>query len=74
MNFREAAKTIIDFGKYNGKTIEEISLTDKGLKYLDWAYGNCVVHNPVVQRAIEIYMEDNIIKKELAEVLDGDYD
>ena len=39
MTFRDAADFRMQFGKYAGKTLDEIATTDEGLRYLDWLRG-----------------------------------
>ena len=39
MTFKEAAAQKMPFGKYIGKTIDEVAETDSGLQYLDWLNG-----------------------------------
>ena len=67
MEFKEAAETKMPFGKYKGKTLDKISETDSGLKYLDWAvsiaYGE-------LKEALTVFLSDKIIKKELEKLLE----
>jgi hypothetical protein len=36
MTTSEAASCVFHFGSYKGRTIDEISRTDDGMRYLDW--------------------------------------
>jgi len=37
--FKQAADFALPFGKYQGKTLDEVAKTDRGLLYLDWLRG-----------------------------------
>lgn len=64
MTFKEAAAFKAPFGKYKGKTFDEIAMSDKGLKYLDWMRGLDNLY-PATRAALAAYLDDPAIKKEL---------
>lgn len=68
MNFKEASNNIIPFGKYKGKTLDQIASSDEGLKYLDWLMGQTNLFGEF-KESINIYMSDEIIKNELTKLL-----
>jgi hypothetical protein len=68
MDFKEAQGVIMPFGRFKGKTIDEIAMTDDGLRYLDWLYGQ-KIESPVLWDAINTYMRDPVISRELDELL-----
>ena len=64
MTFREAADFVMPFGKYKGKTIDEVAVTDEGLRYLDWFAGE-VTKEPV-RTAVATYLADPAISEDLS--------
>jgi hypothetical protein len=50
----DAAKFVITFGKYNGKTLGDIWKTDGN--YIDWLWGNEKT-DPIIKKAINILSE-----------------
>ena len=49
----EIGETVLTFGKYNGSSIEEVAIKDRG--YLDWLAEN--EKNAVAQTALKIYLD-----------------
>ena len=58
---------VMPFGKYKGKTLDEISQTDEGLMYLDWAVGE--FDNGLVKAAITEFLDDPAISQEIERLL-----
>jgi hypothetical protein len=71
MTFKEASKFVIEFGKYKGKTLDQIAESDEGLKYLDWIAGWKIsgIKDPAFKEAIEVYTSDPIIQNEIGKVV-----
>jgi uncharacterized protein (DUF3820 family) len=65
--FNQAKKYIIPFGKFKGRTIDDIATTDDGLKYLDWLYGE--TSPGTVKNMLKIYLEDETIAKQLNDII-----
>jgi len=55
--FRIAADTVINFGKYSGKTIDEVATSDEGLLYLDWLRGARPT-DLKFRAALHLYLDD----------------
>jgi hypothetical protein len=74
MEFSEASRVQLTFGKHVGRTLDNIAIEDSGLKYLDWLRGD-MAKTPQhgsrarIFEALEIYLEDKSIKKELRRIL-----
>ena len=68
MEFKDAANTVITFGKHQGKTIDQLGETDEGLKYIDWMNGAGVCDDDV-KAAVEVYLNDPTIKSELQKAI-----
>ncbi len=66
-DFKAAKRHVINFGKYKGKTLDEIAESDDGLRYLDWLRGQSFVGS-VTATWLRIYLEDPSIKAELAKL------
>ena len=71
MEFSEAKITLMPFGKYKGKTIDQIAETDSGLRYLDWLRGE-MAKDPkknkgriILYEAMCTYLGDPAIGREL---------
>lgn len=67
ISFTEAKNWAMPFGKFKGKTIDQIATSDSGLRYLDWLYGEmCTSTNktPTLD-ALQVYLQDPTIAKEL---------
>lgn len=67
--FTEARQARMPFGKYQGKTLEEIAMTDDGLMYLDFMRGELLVH--AVRFHIAAFLDDPTIAKDLRDLMDG---
>ena len=65
--FKEAATYIMPFGKYQGRTIDDIARTDQGLLYLDWLRSGRMDYH--TRNAICSYLDDSTIAKDLAEIV-----
>lgn len=68
MTFDEAKTFVMPFGKYKGKTLDEIAKTDEGLLYLDWAV--CVSRG-LVLGALNAYLQDPVMEKEVRDAMGG---
>ena len=71
MNWTDAAHTVLTFGKYKDKemTIGEVAETDEGLKHLNQLAGEERVP-PRLKLALDTYLADETIQRELADVLE----
>lgn len=58
----------IPFGKYAGKTLDEVSQTDEGLRYLDWMVGLKDLRDPF-RRSLIQFVTDPTIQREIEDVL-----
>lgn len=63
MTFEDAQNFKMPFGKYKGKTLDEIATSDEGLRYIDWMHGEFEVGS--VARAVDAYCSDPSIAKEI---------
>lgn len=70
MNFKEASKYRIPFGKFKGKTIDQVASSDDGLRYLDWLIGEGKLYGDL-KDALETYMSDEVIQKEIERIVGG---
>lgn len=61
--FKKAQGYRLNFGQYEGQTIDEIASTDKGLLYLDWCVG--ALEHSQAWRWINVYLSDPGIKRDL---------
>lgn len=68
MKFKEASEFKMPFGKFKGMSLDNISKDDEGLKYLDYLLGENWV-NGKAKLAIEIYLSNPTIAKELKDLL-----
>ena len=62
--FAEASAYRLSFGKYNGKSVDEIASTDEGLLWLDWFSGEVDKAGPSIALpaiAIRTYLADPTI-------------
>lgn len=65
--FKKAQQFVLSFGKYQGSTIDEVSITDAGLLYLDWLYGQKFVeieHKELFNH-LKVFFANPSIQKEL---------
>lgn len=69
MDFKQAQKFTMPFGKYKGKTLDDIASTDDGLLYLDWAYGD--FQPGPIRDALTAYFSDPTIQKDLHAIARG---
>jgi len=78
MNFYEAQAFRMPFGKHKGKKLDDIAISDSGLLYLDWLFGEMDEEkrnvgslppwkNPVFE-ALSVYLMDDGIKEELQSI------
>lgn len=70
MTFDDAGTFVMKFGKRIGETLDEIARTDDGLRYLDWLAGSNSLW-PDTREALDTYLSDPSIKRELDSVLGG---
>jgi len=65
---------VMPFGKYEGKTLNEIANTDKGLLYLDWCVREWPVDNAKtllkIQLRIQEYLSEPTIQRKLDVLLE----
>ena len=66
--FKAAQNYTIHFGKYKGKTINEISCTDEGLLYLDWLRGQGWIISHLAAH-LKAFLEDPTVKRDLENLL-----
>jgi uncharacterized protein (DUF3820 family) len=52
---RSPGKYVMPLGKYSGRTLDEIAVTDEGLRYLDWMVGQEWVRDPL-RAALKTYL------------------
>jgi hypothetical protein len=69
LTFRQAADTVIPFGKYRGSTIDSVAETDEGLRYLDWLYGERENRKSPIDEALRVYLSDQTIAAELSKAV-----
>jgi hypothetical protein len=67
--FVAAAARLIQFGKYRGKSIDDIARTEDGLKYLDWLRDQPWI-TVAVREDIELYLKDPSIARDLDQATD----
>lgn len=66
-----AGEYVMPFGKFKGKTIDEIASSKDGLRWLDWAAG--AISPGSAKTMIETYLDNPVIQREIQEAID-DYD
>lgn len=64
MDFKAAAATVLPFGKFKGRTLDQAAETDEGLRYLDWLVGQAWL-KPGLKSALQAYLSDRGIKSDL---------
>lgn len=69
MRFRDASDIRMTFGKYKGKTLDQIGTTDAGLMYLDWLRGERERDETELDLAIRAYLNEESIAKDLTELI-----
>jgi len=62
--------TQIPFGKYRGRTIDQVAKSDAGLRYLDWLRG--VAEKTWLKDALDGYLNDPAMARELDRLIDTD--
>jgi uncharacterized protein (DUF3820 family) len=67
MTFDEAKVWCMPFGKYAGRTLDQIAETDEGLSYLDWLRDQGWLRQGA-KDALDAYLDDPAIAKELEEL------
>lgn len=69
-NFKWASNFEIpnNFGEFSGKRIDDVALSDRGLLWLDRLVGNNKLYGDL-KDALEIYLNDSVIKKEIERLL-----
>jgi len=73
VSFDRAASFRLGFGKYAGRTIDQVAETDEGLLYLDWLLGEMQTGGTVyagARDALDAYLADTTVARELEELLD----
>jgi uncharacterized protein (DUF3820 family) len=68
MTFKEAAAFVMPFGKNKGRTLDDIASDDDGLLYLDWLRGERDGSGAEIDDALESYLDDPTIQKELERI------
>jgi hypothetical protein len=73
MPFAEAAAFRMPWGKYKGEQLDEIAVSDQGLRYLDWLRGKVDAEesHTLLARAVRAYCEDQTIARDIAKVVRG---
>lgn len=64
MIFSDAKAVVVPFGKFAGKTIDQIGEADAGLLWLDWLRGQ-QVKSPLLRQALDVYLTDKTIAAEV---------
>ncbi len=68
MTFAESQDYRLPFGKHKGERIDDVAATDEGLKYLDWMNGLDDIRDQQLREALEAYLGDPTIAKDLGEI------
>lgn len=71
IDFYDAQQFVMPLGKYKGRQFYDIAGDDDGLRYLDWLVGQDWV-NGKLKIALESYLKDPAIAKDLKFLLDED--
>ena len=69
MDFRTAASFTLYFGKYTGKTLDQIAESDEGLLYLDWLLAEGWL-GEVPKMHVKAYLGDLAIAKDLTRAVE----
>ena len=71
MDFTDAQKFVMPFGKYKGQTLDQIAESDAGLKYLDWMRGERHLARKAtdLDAALAIYLDHPSIAADLQGIL-----
>lgn len=70
MKFQQAKRFRMRFGKHKGKTLDDIATTDAGLLYLDYMRGLKSLADSMTKMAINTYLNDPPIARELERIQD----
>lgn len=65
----DVGETVIPFGMYKGKSLNQIASDNAGLRYLDWLRGQEWLRDPLCE-AIEEYLDDPVVSRELDQALE----
>jgi hypothetical protein len=75
MDYHQACLYEMDFGKYRGKTLDDIGQTDNGLLYLDWLRGEVdrklAPADKLLREALAAYLDDETIADEIKRLIDS---
>ena len=63
MTFAEAKNFIMPWGQHAGRTLDQIAVSDLG--YLDWLRGEREGERQPIDKALDAYLDDPSIQKEL---------
>ena len=63
MRFEDAQEFDMPFGKYKGLSIDQVSMTNEGVLYLDWLIGEDLYGT--FQDALESFMEDPMVQRDV---------
>jgi hypothetical protein len=67
--FRWAAAFKLDFGPFQGQSLDAIATSENGLRYLDNLNGKISHQNSAVARAVIAYLTDPTIAKDLSDLV-----
>ena len=64
------AKTFrMPFGKFKGQQLDDVGITDRGLKYLDWLRGERKGKKEPLDLALACYLDDSQIANDLDRIV-----
>lgn len=72
MTNTEAGSCTFTFGSYDGQTVEEVSRSDAGLRYLDWLRDQKWFKGPKykhIRKAVEKYLSSDAVARELRDLI-----
>jgi hypothetical protein len=64
MDFDEASRHELRFGKFRGRSIGEVAESDEGLRYLDWLSGQTWLE-PYTAEALAVYLKHGVIARDV---------
>jgi uncharacterized protein (DUF3820 family) len=67
----KAGRYVLPFGKYRGRTLDDIASTDEGLQYLDWLIGQPWISG-LLEGKLLTYLADPAIRRELDRILEDE--
>jgi hypothetical protein len=70
MNFEVAQRYVMPFGKYKGKSLDDIGSSDEGLRYLDYMRG--ILDGGPALTMIAKYLDEPVIARELRSIIDDE--